>query len=501
MTEHQQPPMKTDPINLHCGLCEPIQLLKNRRSKIIATIGPTSSDPSMIRQLIAAGVNIFRMNMSHGEHVGHAENYKNIREIAASMDLPVAVLADLCGPKIRTGAFQDGNIELSAGHEVTITMRDIQGKTALIPSQYTSLAHDVAVGHRIFLADGVMELKVLEVEDTEVRCMIVEGGTLGDHKGINLPDAQVSAPSMTDKDYRDAEFAIALGVDFLALSFVRKVEDITELRAWLEARNSHTAIIAKIERPEAVRDAEAIVLAADGIMVARGDLGVELPPEQVPVAQQMLIDVARSHCKPVIVATQILESMIENARPTRAETTDIYHSVSSSTDALMLSAETAAGAHPLTAVETMDRVIRYAEAYLWKHSAFGGAVLEKSTKGILPFGEAVARSTAMLSRDLMVRGIVVLSRSGVSAAAVSSARPEAPVLAVSSDIHACKRMNLLWGVIPVLVTEDDLLDMETLATRLAKEHQLADTGDAVLLVKGFHADSHQNRPSVTVLNM
>jgi len=488
-------------VSLHDGLCEPIQLLKKRRSKIIATVGPASSDATMIRALLAAGVNVFRLNMSHGEHASHAKNFRCIRETAADMQLSIAILADLCGPKIRTGSFEGGCIQLFAGSEVTITMRDVLGHTGLIPSQYASLVNDVTAGQRIFLADGEMELRVHQIEGIEVHCFIIQGGILGDHQGINLPDAKVSAPSMTSKDYRDAEFTAELGVDLLALSFVRKVEDITELRSWLNARGSKIGIVAKIERPEAVQDAEAIVLAADAIMVARGDLGVELPPEQVPIAQQMLIDVARLHRKPVIVATQILESMIVHARPTRAETTDIFHSVSSSTDALMLSAETATGLHPLLALETMDRVIRYAEAYLWKNSAFGSAVLEKSTQDVLPLHEAIARSTAMLSRDLMVRGIVVLSRSGVSAAAVSSGRPEAPILAVSSDAAACRRMNLLWGVIPVLSSEDEMADMASLSMRLTQMYALAEKGDTILLVQGFHADRDKNRPSVTVLEM
>jgi len=479
-----------------------LKLLKHKRTKIIATVGPASSDETILHQLISKGVNVFRLNMSHGEHSGHKENYDRIRRVAADCGQHIAILADLCGPKIRTGKFKNGAMTLVQGSEVVVTMRDVLGEQGTICSQYKSLAQDVSEGNRIFLADGVMELKVLRVEGTEVYCQVVQGGVLGDHKGINLPDASVSAPSMTEKDFRDAEFAIGLGVDFLALSFVRHAEDVTSLRSWLTDKGSNIAIISKIERPEALEDACEIIQASDAIMVARGDLGVELPPEQVPVAQQMLIDEARKQNKPVIVATQILESMIENARPTRAEATDIFHSVSSSADAVMLSGETAVGAHPVAAVEIMSRVIRNAEAYLWQNNAFATASLaQENIQDVLMFGDAVARSTALLSRDLMVRGIVVISSSGTTSATVSSARPEAPVLAVAMDAAICRKMNLDWGVIPVLVTEDEMSDLIALSKDVVKRFDLASEGDSVLLVQGFNHDESLSHPSITALKV
>ncbi len=500
----------TDPDTKQSKTCpaSPLKLLKNKRTKIIATLGPACEDEHIIRKLIESGVNIFRLNMSHGEHATHRENYLRIRALGEEMGQAIAILADLCGPKIRTGRFKTGSIELKQGETVTLTMRDMIGEAGLIPSQYAALADDIAPNQRIFLADGVLELRVERIEQSEVICRVEQGGTLGDHKGINLPDARVSAPAMTEKDFRDAEFAVQLGVDFLALSFVRRAEDVELLRNWLQGQKTQAVIIAKIERPEALCAAEAIVEAADAIMVARGDLGVELPPEEVPTAQQMLIDTARVQHKPVIVATQILESMIEHARPTRAETTDIFHSVSSGADALMLSGETAVGAHPLLAVQTMNRTIRHAETYLWQANAFGappnGSSLAATPSATAPgttlmFGDAVARATAKLSRDLMVRGIVVLSRSGTTAAMVSSARPESPVIAVTTDARTVRCMNLLWGVIPVLATEDDIQDMAELARRLAREHNLATSGDSILLVQGFHCQPQKNHPSVTIL--
>lgn len=479
-----------------------MKLLKHKRTKIIATIGPACADEDSIRQMIQKGVNIFRLNMSHGEHAEHYASCQMIRNIAAECEKHIAVLVDLCGPKIRTGTFKNNQIVLVKGDGVTITMRDVEGEPSLIPSQYKGLARDVTVGQRIFLADGVMELVVEKVERTEVYCRVLQGGMLGNHKGINLPDSVVSAPSMSEKDYDDAMFAVGLGVDFLALSFVRHVDHIHLLRAWLEQQGSDIHIIAKIERPEALEDACAIIEAADAIMVARGDLGVELPPEQVPITQDMLIKEARKQCKPVIVATQVLESMIEHARPTRAEATDIFHSVSSSADAIMLSGETAVGQYPIQAVAMMARVIINAEAYLWHQGAFCSAAAKaQSHQSVLPFGRAVARSTSLLSRDLMVHGIVVLSESGWTTVTVSSERPEAPILAVTSSEETCRWMSLIWGVIPVLVEAKDMGNHVALAKSLAQTYRLAKVGDPILLVQGFHRDEANNCPSIMVLKV
>jgi len=269
-----------------------INLLKKRRTKIIATLGPASSEPDQIRKLIKAGVNIFRQNMSHGDHSYHKETYSRIREIANELNQPVGILADLCGPKIRTGKFKNGSIELKNNDSVIVTTRDVEGKPGLIPSQYSSLADDVEPEDRILLADGTLELEVDSIEGTEISCTVIYGGTLGNHKGINLPGVKVSAPSLTDKDKADAKLALELGVDFLALSFVRSAEDIHDLKKLIQSHASDAHIIAKIEKPEALDEASAILDAADGIMVARGDLGVELNPEQVPVAQHQLIDLA-----------------------------------------------------------------------------------------------------------------------------------------------------------------------------------------------------------------
>ena len=342
-----------------------VKLLARRRTKIVATLGPASSDTDTITRLIQAGVSVFRLNMSHGEHAGHRETFQLVRRLAAEADRHIAILADLAGPKIRVGRFAGGSIVLELGNKVTVTTRDVPGEAGLIPSQYENLADDLSPGDRILLADGVMELEVEGIDGTEIRCIVTQGGVLEDRKGMNLPRVDVSAPCLTDKDKSDARFLLELGVDYLGLSFVRRASDVGELQSLIADSGGQAGIVAKIERPEALEDADAIVEAADAIMVARGDLGVELPPEQVPIAQRKLVDAARARNKPVIVATQMLESMIEHARPTRAEVSDVSHTVLSGADAIMLSGETATGNHPVLAVEMMNRIARQSEAYLW----------------------------------------------------------------------------------------------------------------------------------------
>ena len=476
-------------------------LLANRRTKIVATLGPASGTQDVIKALVDAGVDVFRLNMSHGNHDRHRENYHLIRDIAQTTGKHIAILADLAGPKIRTGLFPDGPITLTQGQWITMTTRNVAGEPGLIPSQYDGLAKDVRPGDRVLLADGVMELRVESVADTEVQCTVVVGGELGERKGINLPGVDVSAPSLTPKDRTDARFAMELGVDFLAQSFVRHADDVRELKQFIKSTGYQAFVIAKIERPEALHDGDDILKVADAIMVARGDLGVELPPEEVPVAQRLLVDQARAQHKPVIVATQMLESMVDHPRPTRAEVTDVSHTTFNGTDAIMLSAETATGAHPVLAVEMMDRIARQTEAYLWAEGAFGGFRRIEIETPPIPFGDAIARSTALLSRDLLVRGIAVITQGGMSATTVSSARPAAPVLALSSNPQTCRRMNLLWGVIPVLIGEEDLSDPMELVRRVVTQFKLAKPDDFVLLVQGFHKIANKNTPSITLVRV
>lgn len=477
-----------------------VKLLRMRRTKIVATLGPTSSDYATIEGLAHAGVNVFRLNMSHGNYDQHRSNCEDVRRVARAMRNHIAVLADLSGPKIRVGWFQRGSIPLNKGSLVTVTTRDVLGQVGLIPSQYKALARDVSAGDRILLADGVMELRVEDVHDTDITCTVVAGGILSDSKGINLPGVMVSAPALTDKDRKDARFALETGVDFLALSFVRHAEDIEELKSLIAETGGEAGVIAKIERPEALTDIEHILDVADAVMVARGDLGVELPPEQVPVLQHQLIAQGRIKHKPVIVATHMLDSMVTSVRPTRAEVADVSLTVSSGTDAIMLSGETAIGTYPMQAVEMMNRIARQTEAYLWVHGAFGSFDHDQVQRPIR-VGDAVGHATALLSRDLLVRMIFVVSPWGISAAAVSAARPSAPVVAVSANDRICRRMALLWGVTPLQVKCIELEDPVPVARRVAKDMNLATAGEHVLLVRDFHIDPEKNAPSIKILTV
>ncbi len=476
-------------------------LLKYRRTKIVATLGPASREPDVIRRLVEAGVDVVRLNMSHGDHAVHRALADTVREVAGRLGRHVALLADLCGPKIRCGRFPGGPIELAVGTTVTVTTRDVAGEPGLIPSQYQALAADVRPGDRILLADGAMELRVEAIAGDDVRCMVVHGGTLSDHKGINLPGVVVSAPAFTDKDRVDAAFALELGVDFIALSFVRRAADLAELRALVNAAGGGASIIAKIEKPEALAAGAEIMAAADGIMVARGDLGVELNPEQVPAAQHQLIDLARAANKPVIVATQMLESMIENPRPTRAEVTDVSHAVALGADAVMLSAETASGAHPVRAVEIMARIAKQTEAYFWHQGSGGLRSSPERTDGPVPFGDAVADATAKLVKDLSARAVLVLSHGGRSAVTMTAARPAAPVVVVSGSAAVCRRLALCWGAIPVLAGGVGSENPNHIARRVAVELGLAEAGQYIVLVRGFDADPHLNSPTITLLRV
>ncbi|HEV7886633.1 MAG TPA: pyruvate kinase [Acidimicrobiales bacterium] len=487
-----------------------VEMLKRRRTKIVATVGPSSSDAATLERLLAAGVNVVRLNMSHGDHEAHAQAYKEVRAAEAAAGVPVAVLADLCGPKLRVGKFDGGGIDLEPGAVVVVTTRDVVGGPGLIPSQYPTLHSEVRPGARILLDDGQLELRVLSVSGTEIECEVVRGGRLKDRKGMNLPDTTLSTPALTDKDREDAKFVLGLGVDYLALSFVRRAADVLELRALLPSAGSGLdapLIIAKIEHPDALEEIEAIVDAADGVMVARGDLGVELPPEDVPVIQRELVRLARACGKPCIVATQMLESMIEHAQPTRAEVSDVSTAVFSGTDAVMLSAETASGRYPVEAVTMMDRIARKVEGYLFSQSGFFGP--EPPSEGSfleheLPLREAVALATAQLSRDLRVRAVVALSASGTTARALAAARPAAPVVAVSPHERTARALALVWGVAPVHLAGVDGMATADVARQVTGEQGLteAESGHRVLTVAGLAGDgTGTDVPTVSVLTV
>jgi pyruvate kinase len=476
------------------------EILMRRRTKIVATLGPASASPAVIRQLIQAGVGTFRLNMSHGDHASHRAAYTAVRAAARELSEPTAVLADLCGPKLRVGTFTGGAIQIDDGQSVVVTTRAAVGEAGLIPSQYQELAQDVRPNDRILLDDGLLELRVVHASGTEVTCEVIHGGTLKDHKGMNLPGVTVSVPAFTDKDREDARFALNLGVDFLAMSFVRRASDLEELRQLVTASGQAVQIISKIEKADALDAIDEILDASDGIMVARGDMGVELPPEIVPIAQRRLVAGARARNKLAIVATQMLESMIEHPRPTRAEVSDVSTAVFSGADAIMLSAETATGEYPVAAVGMMDRVARQVEGRMFEEGGFGSITAHDVISPPLPLESAIARATAQLSRDLRVRSIVVLTQSGLTAATVAAGRPSAPVVVLSADEGTCRRASLLWGTVPIQVDTSELRHPHTLARRLVSELGLAEHGQYILMVSGFRP-SAETAPTVTTLRI
>lgn len=451
--------------------------------------------------MIRTGVNVFRLNFSHGNHAVHQRSYDLIRSVAAQCGTHVGVLADLCGPKIRVGTFADGEIELTPAEMVTVTVRDVIGQPGLIPSQYHELHRDVQPGDKILLDDGNLELKVVRTEDTEIHCEVIFGGTLKDNKGMNLPGVSVSATAMTAKDRNDAAFALFIGVEFLALSFVRTAGDIRQLREFVATKYHNAQIIAKIEKPEALANIDEILDLSDGIMIARGDLGVELPPEEVPLAQERLISAARLHRKPVIVATQMLESMMKRARPTRAEVSDVANAVRAGTDAIMLSGETAAGRFPIEAVRMMDMVARQTEAQQWSQGAFGGLKQVVSMDPPIPIDDGVANAIGSLSRNLRPRAIVVISKAGRSVRVISASRPAAPLIGVAIGDRAGALSHLLWGVIPLPSDEADLTDEATFAMAATRQLELAKQGDIILLARGFSDSPEDNKPSISVLTV
>ena len=480
--------------------------LRHRRTRIVATVGPASSSPAVLRELVEAGVDVFRMNFSHGSHESHAAAYAAIRSASSHVQRPVAILGDLCGPKIRVGRFEQGSVELVEGAEVIVTTRPIWGGvredgTTIIPSEYLPLARDVRAGDRILLADGAMTLEVLHSDNEhDIRCKVIYGGILSDRKGMNLPGVPLSTPSLTEKDKIDARFATELGVDFLALSFVRSARDIEELRELLRGGPSNPAIVAKIEKPEALHDIEAILLATDAIMVARGDLGVELPAEEVPIIQQELVAAAVLANRPVIVATQMLESMIEAPRPTRAEVSDVAWAAASGADAVMLSAETAAGRYPVLAVQTMDRVLRLVEGWQWRHGQFRG--LERMREdGRNPVDRALSRATAGLSRDLTVRAIIVPTASGRTAKAVSAQRPASPVIPLCTSVAVWRQLALYWGCSPRLVDPETLRRPPDVALGIVDQMGLAPAGSHILLVWDTAWGRNGWAPTVSVLEV
>ena len=467
-----------------------------KRTKIIATLGPATDSLSQIKALLKRGVDVIRINFSHGDHATHQKTIQKVRKVAQEMEVYTAILADLCGPKIRTGNFKEGSIELINNEKIIVTTAGIEGKAGLIPSQYKHLHKDMKVGQRILLDDGKMELLVEKIKGQELHCKIVYGGILKDKKGMNLPDTQVSSPSLTKKDKKDLALAIECEVDFFALSFVRNSKDIQDLKNELHHYGVEIPIIAKIERPEAIDNIDEILTEAYGIMIARGDLGIELAAEKVPLLQNMLIDKARDVHKPVIVATQMMESMIENSRPTRAEVGDVANAAIKSADAVMLSGETSVGRYPLKAVEYMDKIVREIEADDWHQSCSAGLPPKHQE---LELRQGMSHAAVSLAEDLFLQALVVPTKSGTTARILSSYRPSATILGVSHNEDTCRRLSIHWGVLPQHMNPLDFRDWKGLVRRIQEKHHLLEKKDKVLIVSGFRTLAEQSEPVLKVL--
>jgi pyruvate kinase len=455
-----------------------------RRTKIVATIGPASRDPAVLERLLEGGVDVVRLNFSHGEHADHLKVMQHVRAIAPRLDRAVALLQDLSGPKIRTGRVEGDGVELRDGATVTITTDEsVEGTSALISTTYDPLPRDVAAGDRILLDDGNLELRVLRTERTEgdrVVTEVVHGGLLKSHKGMNLPGVKLSTPALTEKDRRDLAFGVAQGVDYVALSFVRQAQDVDETKALVRSLGGTMPVIAKIEKREAIDDLPQVLEAADGVMVARGDLGVELSTEEVPTLQKRIIEMANGAGKVVITATQMLESMIENPRPTRAEASDVANAILDGTDAIMLSGETAAGRFPVEAVETMSRIAGYTE----EHYGFRSPPrLVGATSSMV--ARSLARVASTVAEELDCKLILAFTESGATARLVSSYRPRARIAAITYNEQTYRRLALYWGVVPVQsdfakTTDEMILKGES----LLKEKGLARPGETIVMLGG-----------------
>lgn len=454
------------------------------RVKIVCTIGPASQQPDVLAQMIDAGMNVARINMSHGSHEEHARNIHLIREIAQARNRAVAVLVDLQGPKIRVGVMQDGGVPLETGEELILTTEEIIGEPGRVPIQNPEVPDSVRPGERLLLDDGLLELEVLDAGGSEVRTRVIVGGLLEDRKGMNLPQTKLSIPSLTDKDKVDVEFALQQQADWIALSFVRTAGDVQELRKLIQGRaplGRTTPIISKVEKPDAVQNIEEIIQASDGIMVARGDLGIETSPEAVPMVQKMIIARCIETDKPVITATQMLDSMIRNPRPTRAEASDVANAVLDGSDGIMLSGETATGKYPVRSVQTMAKIAEEAERVRnLTQPPFRQAAAAQ--QGV---ADAVSQATVATAQSVAAAAIIAPTVSGATAKKLARFRPSVPIIAVTPSPLVFRQLALFWGVYPLLGrrmnTTDEVLED---AVRIALRAGYVDQGDVTVVTGG-----------------
>ena len=452
-----------------------------RKTKIICTIGPSSESEERLKELMLAGMDVARFNFSHGSHEEHKRKYDRMIKVSNELGLPVAALLDTKGPEIRLKEIDGGRCELTAGQKFILTTEEVLGNSEKVSITYKNLKDDISEGTTILIDDGLIEMVVDEITETDIVCTVVNGGPISNHKGVNVPGAILSMPYISDVDRSDIMFGCDMGFDYLAASFARCKEDILEVRKIIDELGSHMKIIAKIENMQGIHNLEEILSVSDGIMVARGDLGVEIPMEEVPVVQKKMIKMAEAQGKHVITATQMLESMIKNPRPTRAETTDIANAIYDGTTAIMLSGETAAGAYPVEAVKTMARIAERTEQAIDYNSRM------KRREHIEEFDitTAISHATCTTAMDLNAAAIITVTLSGFTAGMIARYKPNCPIIACSVSPRICRQMNLAWGVTPIWIaresTTDDLFDV---AVRAAEEAGYIKKGDTVVLTAG-----------------
>ncbi len=450
-----------------------------RRTKIVATIGPATQSEEIITDLIKAGVTTFRLNFSHGDHKDHEERIKTIRKVSKKLDINIGILQDLQGPKIRLGRFKDGPIKVKKGDKFSLTSNEVECTKSIANVTYSKLAQEVTSGKRILLDDGKIEMIVekVDIENNLLECKVTVGGVLSNNKGVNFPDVQLSVKALTDKDIEDLEFGLTAGIDWIALSFVRNPSDINEIKSLINKNGHSIPVVAKIEKFEAIDQIDTILPLCDGVMVARGDLGVEMPAEEVPLLQKELIRKANTLGIPIITATQMLDSMASNPRPTRAEVSDVANAILDGTDAVMLSNETAVGDYPVEAVETMATIARRIERdYPLK-------AIESHLPSTIP--NAISAAVSNIARQLDAGAIIPLTKSGSTARNVSKFRPPTPILATTTEISVARRLQLVWGVTPLLVKNDDRTAKTfSVAMQKAQEMGILKQGDLVVQTAG-----------------
>ena len=453
-----------------------------RKTKIICTMGPAVDQDDVLISLMQRGMNVARLNFSHGSHEEHLGRVQRIKTLREQLNLPIAMLLDTKGPEIRTGNFANNRIQLEEGAQITVAASQELGSETFIPVSYADIHKDLKGGDRILIDDGLIELEVLEIDDTQLRCVVLNGGPVSNHKSINLPNVSTNLPALTEKDIADIKFAIEQGFDFIAASFVRKASDVLEIRKILEKHNGeHLHIIAKIENREGVVNFDEILKVSDGIMVARGDLGVEIPIQEVPTIQKSLIEKCYKVGKPSITATQMLDSMMRNPRPTRAEVSDVANAILDGTSAIMLSGETAAGKYPVESLAMMDSIALQTE----KTIDYWGNFNKANYQMIPSVANAISHATCMTAMDLKARAIVAVTHSGRTARLISRFRPECPIIATTVSQESLRQLSLSWGVYPFLVNEVYATDaMFELGMNKALESGFVSNGDVVVITGG-----------------